>query len=56
MKQVEDLIKEKLEEAIVLARHLEYGANFFQVDLEDGTRVAVEITNEGGWQGSSYDC
>lgn len=54
MKSTEDLVKEKLEEAIVLARSAGMGDNWFDITLDDGTNV--EMTVNSGWQSSSYDC
>lgn len=53
MKTSEDLVKEKLEEVIVLARAANMGHNWFDITLGDGTNVEFTI-NE--WQSSSYDC
>ena len=54
MKSTEDLVKEKLEEAIILARAGGMGERWFDVTLDDGTNV--EVTVNAGWQSSSYDC
>ncbi len=54
MKSTEDLVKEKLEEAIVLARVAGLGENWFDVTLEDGTNVEIKV--DSGWRSSSYDC
>lgn len=54
MKSTEDLVKEKLEEAIVMARAAGLGDNWFDINLDDGTNVEISVSN--GWQSSSYDC
>ena len=53
MKTVEDLVKEKLEEVIVLARSAGMGNNFFDIYLEDGTNVDINVNQ---WNSSSDSC
>lgn len=53
MKTVEDLVKEKLEEVIILARECNLGNNYFDINLEDGTNVTLNVTE---WNSSSRYC
>ncbi len=52
MKTTEQLIAQKLEEAIVLARAEGLGHDYFNITLEDGENVEVTVQ----WRSSSYDC
>lgn len=52
MKTIEQLIAQKLEEAIVMARAEGLGHNYFNIMLEDGENVEVNVS----WRSSSYDC
>jgi len=52
MKTTEQLIAQKLEEAIVMARAEGLGQNYFNITLEDGEQVEVNVQ----WRSSSYDC
>lgn len=56
MKSSEDIVKQKLEEAIVLARASGLGNNWFDIYLEDGTNIEITVSGGDSWQGSSYDC
>lgn len=55
MKSSEDIVKEKLEEAVVLARAAGMGDTWFDIYLDDGTNIALTVSNRD-WQSSSYDC
>lgn len=52
MKTIEQLIAEKLEEAIVMARAEGLGHDYFNITLEDGENVEISVS----WRSSSYDC